>query len=165
LKSKLEIMRDFYSRNPDYRTRKERRKTKPPKKGRKWWHNLEENREGMYHKSPGEGWLPGRQTAFLRDCTTDEKKEYSSQWARNNHLVKKYGLTSKDYDIMLESQGSKCAICKTIEPGGRGKFHVDHNHNTGRVRGLLCYRCNVGIGYFDDDPIKLLQAIEYIDKC
>lgn len=77
-----------------------------------------------------------------------------------------------DYAAMLASQGGRCAICGTAEPRGKGKFHVDHDHSCcgekrscGKcVRGLLCQRCNTGIGYFDDNPDLMRKAIEYVSR-
>jgi hypothetical protein len=78
------------------------------------------------------------------------------------HLKRKYGITSADRAEMLEAQGFACAICRDPEPGGRGTWHVDHCHTSGRVRGLLCYRCNQGLGYFRDNTSHLENAIAYL---
>lgn len=73
---------------------------------------------------------------------------------------------------MYERQEGRCAICGDLkdswQPGmgveGRSRFLVvDHDHNTGRVRGLLCTRCNVGIGQFREDPVIMYAAILYVD--
>lgn len=62
---------------------------------------------------------------------------------RNCKLIAQYGITSAQYDEMLEAQGGVCAICRTDTPGAKKKFfHVDHCHDTGEVRGLLCMSCN-----------------------
>jgi hypothetical protein len=74
----------------------------------------------------------------------------------------KYGLTHEQYKSLLISQGSRCAICRTKTPRGRGEWAVDHDHTTGKVRGLLCTKCNTGIGLFDDDPARLRAAIKYL---
>jgi hypothetical protein len=73
---------------------------------------------------------------------------------------------------MLAAQGGGCAICGATEPGGRGTFHVDHDHGccagTNRktcgscVRGLLCNGCNIGLGAFADDTTRLAAAIAYL---
>lgn len=59
---------------------------------------------------------------------------------------------------LIESHGARCWICGTIDP----PFHVDHDHNSGLVRGLLCAGCNYGLGWFRDDPIRMQQAIKYL---
>lgn len=84
--------------------------------------------------------------------------------AQNKSRLKRtYGLTLEDYDRMLAEQNGGCAICATATPGGPGRFHVDHCHNTGRVRGLLCCNCNRGIGALKDDPARLRLAIGYLE--
>lgn len=78
--------------------------------------------------------------------------------------LKKYGITIADYERMLAEQGGVCAICRSKDPGPKGTFHIDHCHTTGRVRGLLCTRCNPGLGYFQDDPELLSSAISYLRR-
>lgn len=65
---------------------------------------------------------------------------------------------------MLAEQSRRCAICGTPEAGGRGGFHVDHDHTTGKVRALLCTNCNSGLGRFGDDPKRLTAAAVYLTK-
>lgn len=91
------------------------------------------------------------------------RKYASSARKRELHLRKLYDLTSADVEAMLDRQGGRCAICQGSEPGGNAKhWHVDHDHATGRVRGLLCMKCNVGLGYFQDDPTLLINACAYL---
>lgn len=76
-----------------------------------------------------------------------------------------YGLTPERYVEMLEEQGGVCAICGTDEwPGKDNRPHVDHDHSTGRVRGILCSHCNHGLGKFRDDPKRLRAAAEYLER-
>lgn len=82
---------------------------------------------------------------------------------RNQHLKTNHGITLSDYDAMLERQGGGCAICGDTPPPGRS-FHVDHNHETDRLRELLCERCNPGLGSFRDDPELLRAAADYLDR-
>ena len=65
---------------------------------------------------------------------------------------------------MLRQQDNRCAVCRSEDPGHHGKFSVDHDHTTDRVRGLLCHHCNVGLGHFYDNPSFLLQAAAYLDR-
>jgi hypothetical protein len=88
---------------------------------------------------------------------------YDRNRQRSWHLSRKYGITLERFEEMLEEQGGACAICRTDDPGGSGTWHVDHDHETGRVRGLLCVRCNVAIGLLHDDLNLLRQAISYIE--
>lgn len=75
-------------------------------------------------------------------------------------VLRKYGLSTADYDAMLTAQSGLCAICSN--PPGKIRLHVDHDHETGEVRGLLCAACNRGIGSLRDDPALLLSALAYL---
>ena len=78
-------------------------------------------------------------------------------------LRKAFGIGIVDYNQMLEKQNGKCAICNSTK--GNEKKHrlfVDHCHETNKVRGLLCGKCNTGIGYFQNEPILLGSAIDYL---
>jgi hypothetical protein len=81
---------------------------------------------------------------------------------RKHELKKAYGITPEEYELLLDLQLFVCAICGTKEPGGKGMFAVDHNHDTGDVRGLLCNRCNSGIGMLLEDVNLLQHAIDYL---
>lgn len=83
---------------------------------------------------------------------------------RENWRKQKYGLTQSQIDAMLITQGGVCAICATTQPGGQGTWHVDHDHSSGKIRGLLCQRCNVGLGNFQDQPDRLRVAANYLEK-
>lgn len=82
---------------------------------------------------------------------------------RNSYLRCTYGIEPEEYDAMLEAQGGHCAICPATEPGGgKAFFPVDHCHVTGRKRGLLCDRCNRGIGLLGDDVEVVESAASYL---
>lgn len=80
---------------------------------------------------------------------------------RDAHLRRKFGITAETYDEMLAGQGGVCAICER-PPRDDISLHVDHEHGTGRVRGLLCFRCNNALGDFEDDAALLLRAVHYV---
>ena len=82
---------------------------------------------------------------------------------RKSHLKRKYGMTIEDYDGMLEAQGGGCAICGRA-PRPDISLHVDHDHETGRIRGLLCFPCNNTLGDFEDDPARLYAAADYLTR-
>ena len=89
-------------------------------------------------------------------------QQYEAE-TRSIRYQRRYGITLADYDEMLEEQGGGCAICgKTPEDNGK-RLGVDHDHNTGRVRGLLCDKCNSGLGMLRDDSTLLLRAVEYLE--
>ena len=78
----------------------------------------------------------------------------------NARLQNLYGITTDQKNQMLKDQGNSCAIC-----GGRAKLLVvDHCHNTGKVRGLLCTKCNTAIGKLGDDPVTLRKALAYLEN-
>lgn len=80
---------------------------------------------------------------------------------RRYKLKHVYGITEADYDRMFTEQGGRCKLCRG-EPNGRGELHVDHDHVTNRVRGLLCHSCNTALGLFKDSVEVMAKAIEYV---
>jgi hypothetical protein len=89
----------------------------------------------------------------------DHEKTREAAWKR------RYGITREDYNRMFSDQNGSCKICKTTEIGrGHTHFHVDHNHTTGKIRGLLCDKCNRGLGYFDDRYDLLKDASSYLQE-
>ena len=86
---------------------------------------------------------------------------------RNQDLIRNYGITYNDYKDMYAEQNGECAICKshyTLEGYKSEKLHVDHCHSTGKVRGLLCHKCNTALGLLKDNTQNLLNAIDYIKQ-
>lgn len=92
------------------------------------------------------------------------KKKYSN--SKNSKLLKEYGITLEEYNKMLETQNHCCKICGKEETqelkGTKWKLSVDHCHTTGKVRGLLCAKCNVGLAKFEEDEQQFLNAIKYL---
>lgn len=80
------------------------------------------------------------------------------------HLSSKYGITMDEYETTLKSQNGKCAICREEKKVNGKNLAVDHDHKTKKNRGILCHRCNMGIGYFRDDEELLKKAIKYLKK-
>lgn len=76
--------------------------------------------------------------------------------------IKSYGITEEDFNIMLEKQENKCAICKDTD-WGRFSPCIDHNHTTGKVRGLLCNRCNRVLGLVNESISTLKAMIKYLE--
>ena len=75
---------------------------------------------------------------------------------------KRYGITPDDYNRMFGEQNGVCAICGTHQSELNRSLDVDHDHKTGKVRGLLCRNCNIGLGNFQDSKDLLLRTIEYL---
>lgn len=78
-----------------------------------------------------------------------------------NMLLREYNITLDDYNDILEYQDGLCRICSKKNENGE-RLWIDHNHQSGNVRGLLCKKCNLGLGMFNDDPYILLSAFKYL---
>lgn len=96
----------------------------------------------------------------------EAKAEYDRKYREKNQdkFYSKYGLTISAYYSILESQNKSCAICKTTDMSRYTKFFVDHDHSTGDVRGLLCNKCNYGLGAMSDSVQKIKMAISYLSR-
>lgn len=86
-----------------------------------------------------------------------------------NHKLRTYGLSAKDFNIMKDEQQGRCAICcRTPQEAGHDDKHpdlvVDHDHETGAIRGLLCAHCNQALGHMQDDRMRLLNAADYLQR-
>jgi len=93
---------------------------------------------------------------------TEEQKRRKRRKRRESNLRDKYGLTLKQYDQFMHEQVGLCAICQ--QPFGDKRPHVDHDHETGAVRGLLCHGCNTSLGGFQDSAAVLLRAVIYLRR-
>lgn len=110
----------------------------------------------------------------IRFTVTSNCKECQQAFARENQtryrLKKAFNLTEAEYDFLLEKQNGVCAICKDIEKviDGQSKqlkpLSVDHCHDTGKIRGLLCTKCNLGIGHFNNEPYLMRYAALYCEQ-
>lgn len=80
-----------------------------------------------------------------------------------SHALRKFGLTEGSYEILLTRQGGCCDICKKPEKFKK-RLAVDHDHATGKVRGLLCQDCNTSLGKFGDSVEILRNAVAYLEK-
>ena len=100
----------------------------------------------------------------LRDwCVSNPTQVKTS--AKKRKLKMKYGLTPERVQEMVVEQGGKCAACGSTEPGGRHNvWLIDHNHMTGKVRGLLCNGCNVALGMLKEDETRIFALIEYLRR-
>jgi hypothetical protein len=102
-------------------------------------------------------------TIVLQKKIPTKRRRLDDTERRAKYLRMMYNITPKQYAEMLVAQDRRCAVCKRREPRGKDKyFHVDHDHKTGKVRGLLCSFCNAGLGMFEDDPERMRAAIAYL---
>ena len=113
-----------------------------------WRHYYERNREK----------LKAKKRAYY---ASNPEKAMASM--RRAYLLKRYGITLEQYSSLLEAQGGLCALCGEAPFEGR-IMSVDHDHRTGVVRGILHNICNMGLGAFWDDPRRLRQAAEYLER-
>jgi hypothetical protein len=97
--------------------------------------------------------IRGQQAAYRAAHREDERA-----WWRE----RLYGLSPQAFADLLSAQGGACAICGSKDFGKRGP-HVDHDHATGEVRGILCHWCNIAVGCLRDDPKRALAAADYLE--
>jgi hypothetical protein len=124
--------------------------------------------------SPGKNYADGYKTG-CKECNNtwtrnwydnnqeEIKQKYSYEKNKNQKLKRIFGISYDEYLNMLAAQNNCCAICGTDTPGARA-FAVDHCHDTGKIRGLLCSKCNTGIGNLKDDIDLLKRAIQYLEN-
>jgi len=87
------------------------------------------------------------------------KIRYHTRKGYDYELRKNYGITIDDYNKMFEEQNGCCKLCGRHQSEQKFRLCVDHNHETGRVRGLLCTRCNVGLGYYERFSLKIITYL------
>jgi hypothetical protein len=151
-------------REEDWKSQNERDKGKPKTEaskaaGRKYYQNNKELVKAKANARP-----------------VEDKRRYKRAWKNENpravksmHLKRLYGITIDDYDAMLIKQSGVCAICgnhetRLAQDGQPSMLAVDHCHETGKVRGLLCHSCNNGIGFLNDDVDRIQAAIDYLNE-
>jgi hypothetical protein len=101
-----------------------------------------------------------RRQSVCRECQVNSPAPRT-----RSQTLRRYGLTVESYQELEDRQGNACAICR--KPGGTAgheRLYVDHCHETGNVRGLLCMNCNSAVGHFRDDAALLRSAADYLDR-
>lgn len=118
-------------------------------------HCKEEKEFNEFHKHKlGVGGVRGT----CKDCILNKKDRKAKQ------LKRRYGISYKEYNDIFNKQNGECAICKKHQSEFTISLAVDHDHVTKKVRGLLCYNCNMGLGRFQDNLDYLNEAIEYLKR-
>lgn len=145
-KEKIAAFQKEYRKRPEVIRRIEKRKTDP-----KW----QQKRKEYYEKRKTDPEWQQKQKEYRA-----EKYESSN---RDKLYQQRYGITVEEYEEMLESQNHSCAICGTTD-SGRRRFAIDHDHETGKVRGLLCDKCNMFVGHSQDDDELMRKFVAYLEK-
>jgi hypothetical protein len=104
-------------------------------------------------------------TSRCKACLSEvQKAKGTSPSRRDWHLQRRYSISLVDYERLLTAQGGACAICDGPPAMAGGPYYqVDHDHTTGAVRGLLCGKCNMALGYAQDDVARLRRMIAYLE--
>jgi len=106
-----------------------------------------------------------RLASWCTPCQRLRNRKYDTpSISRNRYLKKTYKIDSDDFESLLRAQGNACAICRSKDPGKKPFFMVDHCHAEKKLRGILCLKCNLALGYFDDDVDRLRNAIGYLER-
>jgi len=120
---------------------------------------------------------PGYSAAYSRKWRSENRERYLASlrdqyrkntqkdplWNFRRNIRKDYGISVEQYDTMYRAQNGVCAICSGLNLSGR-RLAVDHDHATGKIRGLLCSRCNSAIGLARENKDILKQALSYLEK-
>lgn len=97
--------------------------------------------------------------SYCKSCKLESTKNTRAIYEHRKKL-EFFGITQNQFDLMSRAQKHCCAICRT--PATTRRLSIDHCHNTGKVRGLLCHKCNTAIGKLADDPQRVLRAAQYL---
>ncbi len=159
-----------------HNSRTEDQRLKANERHRKWWHKNKELKKAEANKRRTERRRVDPE--YRAKLQADRRKQYvknpqkAIEYSRRFLLRKRYGMSFEDYEVMLAAQGNVCAICGGTQAAQRTcagnvvvpKLSIDHDHKTGKVRGLLCHPCNQTIGKFGDSPERLILAAQYLSR-
>lgn len=120
---------------------------------------MSETREARRKRYERDRALEVKRSREWRLRNQQRKREYD----RKYRLLRDFGITPDEYDTLLLGQGGVCAICEGDD--GRKLLAVDHCHDTGKIRGLLCRQCNTGLGSLGDNVAGLQRALAYLEGC
>lgn len=105
-----------------------------------------------------------RADAFCSDQCRQQGKSNVTPY-KDQYRLRRYNLSEEQYKALTARAGGQCEICGVAEvQAPKGRLHIDHDHSTGKVRGLLCQRCNHGLGLFQDRVALLNRASEYLSR-
>ena len=128
-----------------------------------------------YNRLRYQGLLPSKK-GLSNEAVRENANKATKNWQQNNpervrkaHVERTYGISWEEYTKMYENQGGACEVCRSPMSLYKGHTtfpvaHVDHSHSTGKVRGLLCPKCNKGAGHFEDNIDLMYRIAEYLSK-
>lgn len=116
--------------------------------------------KGKSDFSPNKRSRDGLQS-WCKTCTSKNSRSHPKHH-RKHDLKRRYGIDEKQYNELFQKQKGFCAICNRHQSNLEKRLSVDHDHKTGKIRGLLCNPCNIAIGNFEDDINRLQGAIRYL---
>lgn len=129
------------------------------------------------HKCAKKNWEKNNREAIRKTAAEwninnyDRKRKKQIEWEKNNiehrrnkYLLREYGITLQCYNRIYKEQNGNCCICGISESELDKKLFIDHDHESGEVRGLLCHKCNTALGGFKDNLDLLLSAISYLKQ-
>ena len=121
-----------------------------------------------YYLSRKDPTLASSYSYECKECCIKRTVEYNHRHRpkrKDQSLQRHYGIGLEEYNKLFEEQNGGCAICGTETPGGKWKnFHIDHDHETKKVRGLLCSQCNTALGLIKEDIHTLKSMIQYLES-
>lgn len=130
---------------------------------RKWWDKNKDERNSRQSASRDAIRPKLREYAKRKYYENQEASKARGRASYKNNRPLKYGISIEQYDAMFKQQGGVCALCGKQNSAGRS-LAIDHCHKTGVVRGLLCGKCNVGLGVLGDCSDRLMDAVRYLWK-
>ena len=116
--------------------------------------------DAEYHRD----WRKRNPVSFAKSQRKYNASKNGQLKKRERYLEKNFGINIKDYEQMLVSQEYRCAICGKHQSELEKAFDIDHNHNTGKVRGLLCNQCNQALGLLKDSSELFVKALKYLKE-
>jgi len=125
--------------------------------------------QATYNKTHSEK-VKTKTSSWIKNNPESYKKRKNAWKAKNPDKVKSaalksdYGINLNDFNLLLSQQNNSCAICTTHKDNLTKNLCVDHSHKTGKIRGLLCSKCNRALGLFGDNALTLRQAAAYLEK-
>jgi Recombination endonuclease VII len=107
--------------------------------------------------------------SYCKFCRKVRRRKYENtpeqrQKARERAIRRRYSIEPEDHRLLLRRSSGRCDVCRELLADNTKFIHVDHDHETGRIRGILCHGCNAGIGHFREDPTFLRAAIKYLEQ-